>query len=430
LKEEVINFVSRVLLLIIISSLSSYSQSELIFKHITMNNGLPDDGVEWVIQDHLGFIWIATRVGLIKYDGYEFVQYKAGDKNSVGLNQNRLRIIYEDSRGDIWAGADGYLNRYIRRKDTLITYKSNPNSDHSLKGKGVYSIIEDSKGIIWIGNYRGWINYVENEELDEVNYQIKFNHLEENDYEETYIVFNLFEDTHGTIWACTRNGLLKIKENKIEVVQAVKSRKFNRNNTFFSILQENDNEYWIGTYGNGLALYNDSLKTFEFYPFKHSDFERYSSNNILSLLIDSKNNLWCGTQGATAGGLLQFDRNSKLYRSYFHNTKINTSIIDGAYFHNIFEDNSGTIWLPAFQKGITRMDPSLNQTEQYYYNTKNDINIGPEIILSFYEASNGKIWVGTNKGLMTYNLQNKKFETVKTVNNNSCSSKNTVTKIS
>ncbi|MCB9220115.1 MAG: hypothetical protein H6610_11735, partial [Ignavibacteriales bacterium] len=97
--------------LVIISSLNA--QSELIFKHITMNDGLPDDGVEWVIQDHLGFIWIATRIGLVKYDGYEFIQYKSGDKNSVGLEQDRLRVIYEDSRGDIWAGSDGYLNRYI-----------------------------------------------------------------------------------------------------------------------------------------------------------------------------------------------------------------------------------------------------------------------------------------------------------------------------
>ncbi|MCB9207342.1 MAG: response regulator [Ignavibacteriales bacterium] len=413
--------------LVIISSLNA--QSELIFKHITMNDGLPDDGVEWVIQDHLGFIWIATRIGLVKYDGYEFIQYKSGDKNSVGLEQDRLRVIYEDSRGDIWAGSDGYLNRYIRTKDTLITYKSDPNKINSLKGEGVYSIIEDSKGTLWIGNYRGWINFVEKAELDSKNIDIKFHQFKELDHEETYIVFNLFEDKKGVIWACTRNGLLKISDGNIEVIQAVKSKDYNRNNTFFTILQENNNEYWIGTYGNGLANYNDSLKSFEYYPFKHSNFERYSSNNILSLLIDSKNNLWCGTQGATAGGLLQFDKESKTYRAYFHNNKINTSIIDGAYFHNIFEDNSGTIWLPAFQKGITRMDPSLNQIEQYYYTTKNNINIGPEIILCFFEASNGNIWVGTNNGIMKYNPLNKNFEKVKYIDNSICSNKNTVTKI-
>ena len=65
---------------------------------------------------------------------------------------------YRSFRGDIWGGADGYLNRYIRLKDSVVTYRSDDNDPDALKGQGVYSIIEDSDGRLWLGNYRGWIN--------------------------------------------------------------------------------------------------------------------------------------------------------------------------------------------------------------------------------------------------------------------------------
>ena len=391
---------------------SIYSQSQLTFKHITMQDGLPDDGVEWVIQDHLGFLWIATRIGMVRYDGYEFVSYKSGGINSFGLDQDRLRVLYEDSRGDIWAGADGYLNRYVRSIDSILTYKSNDEDENALHGQGVYSILEDSKGNMWFGNYRGWLNYIPKQQLESYERKIEFKSIKERGHKETYIVYNLLEDRTKNIWACTRNGLMKIIDFNVEVIQAVPSEEYDRNNTFFSMVEDSKNKYWLGTYGKGLAFFNDSTKTFEFYPYRQTDFKRYSSNNILSLLIDRKDRLWAGTQGAEGGGLLQFDRNLKRYKRFTHIPEVEFSLMDGAYFHNIIEDNSGTIWMPAFQKGITRMDPSLNQPEYYYYGKENDIGIENGIILTSYEAENGIIWSGTTDGLLKYDIVKKKYEKV------------------
>lgn len=130
-------------------------------------------------------------------------------------------------------------------------------------------------------------------------------------------------------------------------------------------------------------------KSFTFYPISKSEFIRYSSDNILSLLIDRNGNLWGGTQG---GGLIKFDMKTKNFEVYRYNSMISTSILPG-YLHNIFEDNSGTIWLPVFQGGVTRIDQSLNQIEQYYYGTKNSNGIDEEKIRCFYEADDGKICV-------------------------------------
>lgn len=150
-----------------------------------MKDGLPDDGIEWVMQDHLGFMWFASRVGMIKYDGYNYQEYKSSGEE---IMQDRLRVLYEDSRGDIWAGADGYLNRYIRERDTIISYISDDDDITALNGKGVYAILEDSKGNMWFGNYGGWINFIDKAQLESGNDKIKFKLIKESDHDETYIV--------------------------------------------------------------------------------------------------------------------------------------------------------------------------------------------------------------------------------------------------
>ena len=62
-------------LLIIIFLLSNNSlpqNDEPIFQHLTVADGLPNNHVKCIIQDHLGFLWFTTQNGLVKYDGYDF----------------------------------------------------------------------------------------------------------------------------------------------------------------------------------------------------------------------------------------------------------------------------------------------------------------------------------------------------------------------
>ena len=41
-------------------------------QHYSVNDGLSQGVVQRVIQDHRGFIWLATWNGLDRYDGYGF----------------------------------------------------------------------------------------------------------------------------------------------------------------------------------------------------------------------------------------------------------------------------------------------------------------------------------------------------------------------
>lgn len=74
-----------------------YSQNFLIQKY-SVDNGLPDNRVNDIVQDSLGRIWIATLTGIAMYDGVEWTKF--GKKDGVPeIEYIKIKI---DEKGIIW----------------------------------------------------------------------------------------------------------------------------------------------------------------------------------------------------------------------------------------------------------------------------------------------------------------------------------------
>jgi len=86
---------------------------------LNQSNGLPSNAVYDVMQDSKGFIWLATDLGLIRYDGEEYKTYYS--KLQTSLSGSSIR---EDKKGRIWyENFDGYL--YFVEKDSLYPLRQN-----------------------------------------------------------------------------------------------------------------------------------------------------------------------------------------------------------------------------------------------------------------------------------------------------------------
>ena len=68
---------------------TSSAQEELLFRHLTRNDGLLHDNVTCIVQDSLGYMWFGSHRGLNRYDGYSIDSYKYenGIINSVYYNR-------------------------------------------------------------------------------------------------------------------------------------------------------------------------------------------------------------------------------------------------------------------------------------------------------------------------------------------------------
>src|SRR5215471_14949390 len=71
--------------------------------------GLPDRNARCIIQDKLGFLWVGTRTGLYRYDGYNFENY-----NHLLLEKNteNYTVIHDlrvDNKGRLWVAHENGL---------------------------------------------------------------------------------------------------------------------------------------------------------------------------------------------------------------------------------------------------------------------------------------------------------------------------------
>lgn len=74
------------------------------FERLSMEEGLSNANVVKVLRDIRGFLWIATRHGLNRYDGYGFTVYEHDPYSLNSLSHNDLTTLCEDRQGTLWVG--------------------------------------------------------------------------------------------------------------------------------------------------------------------------------------------------------------------------------------------------------------------------------------------------------------------------------------
>jgi ligand-binding sensor domain-containing protein len=81
-------------------------------RYLGIENGLSNNAVCSIFQDHNGFMWFGTYDGLSRYDGYSFKTFSniIGDSTSIG--SNNINAIDEDASHFLWIGGQKGLNVY------------------------------------------------------------------------------------------------------------------------------------------------------------------------------------------------------------------------------------------------------------------------------------------------------------------------------
>jgi ligand-binding sensor domain-containing protein len=76
------------------SQVFATQRNDIVFDHISVEQGLSQVSVFCILQDRKGFMWFGTEDGLNRYDGYTFKTYKyeAGNLRSLGGNVIKARL--------------------------------------------------------------------------------------------------------------------------------------------------------------------------------------------------------------------------------------------------------------------------------------------------------------------------------------------------
>jgi ligand-binding sensor domain-containing protein len=107
-----------------------FGQKEKAYESISIAQGLSQGMVFDMLQDEEGFIWIGTKNGLNRYDGYTFKVFTNDPYNNHTLSSNTISKLFEDSKGRIWVGTENAgVNIYDKQSGKfyrIINSNSNP----------------------------------------------------------------------------------------------------------------------------------------------------------------------------------------------------------------------------------------------------------------------------------------------------------------
>lgn len=160
-----------------------------------VRNGLPTDIIKSIAQDSLGFFWIATDDGLVRFDGTSFVTYPRA------LRSQYAKEFLTTRDGRLLAIGDMDLIEIRNNADTvefvsLLRGTANP-SDTSLWYPK--SLFEDHRGDLWIGEPQAVLRFS--------NGRMKrFDFGMENRSSVFIRAFTCFENSAGTLFAVSYQG--------------------------------------------------------------------------------------------------------------------------------------------------------------------------------------------------------------------------------
>jgi signal transduction histidine kinase len=186
----------RLVVFISMSFLAHLIQAQHYRFHLyRVEQGLPSDVIKAVTEDSLGFLWIASDDGLVKYDGIKFTTYKNA------LRSQYAKGFLHTSKGKFLAFSDLDVIEIDNQVDTVV-FKTLLKGERFPSDSTLWypkSIYEDRSGGVWLGEPRSVVRYD--------GKAIRRYHFSEANRSPVFVrSFSFFEDDNGILFTVSYQG--------------------------------------------------------------------------------------------------------------------------------------------------------------------------------------------------------------------------------
>ncbi len=409
----------------------------------------PDDptslvgpAVAGIAEDARGGIWVATATGLSRLDraSGRFTNYVHDPNDPTSLSSSVVTSVQRDASGTMWFGTNvGGLNRWTPGRSGFDRFVHNPRDPTSLANDAVFPIFQDSAGILWFGTFGGGVDRYDPRKA-------KFVHLrripDQSGSLSSNLVWSILRDQEQGLWVATNDGglnharqgegefthyrndpedpstlasdqLWRVYQDRaggIWVGTSVGMDRFQPDDrTFehlavppvFSILEDSQDRFWLGTIGGGLLLYDRLSGSSQAYTLDPADPNSLSSNFVTTMVEDADGVLWLGTFGT---GLDAFDPETGRFRHFVVAPRDPNSLPNNTIL-SLLLDRQGTLWVGT-AGGLARMDPATRTFKTYRITD----GLPNEVINAMLEDDEGALWLTTNLGMSRFNPATETFE--------------------
>jgi len=373
-----------------------------------MENGLPQNTVQALLQTRDGFIWMGTEVGLVRFDGNSFGTF---DRNSrPALPANDIRCLRESGDGALWIGTDDGWAQMVGDRIQLEAMNAQNCSETSilatpfgdgskafadksvvriktgdrlqalktgkeLPGNKVQAVFADREGSLWIGTNNGLVRY----------FAKQMQRFPVTDPLATASILSLLEDREGNLWVGTETGGLHILRD--QRFQNIGAREGLSSDGTTAVVEDVAGTLWVGTNGGGLNALNAAAHQVEK---KYTVRDGLLSDVILSLAAEPNGDLWVGTPD----GLNRL-RKGKI------DAYTSADGLPDDFIRSLLVDADGSLWIGT-RRGLTHWNhpASGQQGTGGAMQTLTQANgLGSDLVGAMARDVSGSLWVATLAGL-------------------------------
>ena len=373
----------------------------LPFAHLSISDGLEDTVIFAIEQDQRGYLWIATRTGLNRFDGAQFWTYTQAD----GLPHNLARDLIRASDGTLWAATERGVawfdgNRFHALGDrhgwpdriSARAFSQAPDGtlwvasygagvlqlgigkspkvlarygqENGLPTDRVRSLIVDLDGGIWLGTSKDAVYRINEGRIEQLAWNVRSNEVRA-----------LYQHDDGSIWAGTRAGVARWTGSAFEPLLTDSQLAEQTINT---MVRDHLGRIWLGTREGGAFSVNPETQIEHF-----GTKEGLPDDSVNVIYEDTEGNLWFGTYG---GGVARLSTSSVL----------NWKALPEFPSPNVYAiayDLKGCMWFGTNGNGVT----SLCGKRMRHY-TRDD-GLPHNKVLSAMVDQQGDPWFGTLEGI-------------------------------
>ena len=334
-------------------------------------------GVQSLCYDG-GYLWVAAETGVYKWDGVRsLVKYDFEDAS----DEIFIREVLRDTDGHILVGMGASIYRYIPESDNFIKYAL-PVSHK------VTALYDCGEGKLLVGTDYGEIfSFSLNngrifKELACIDSRI-------HDFKKETGTRNLFVGSDSGLY------IYNEEDRSISRAAGALGRE-----SIYRFCIDREGALWVGTYFGGAFYRQPTHKDIKW--FRDNGLAGSLNGNAVSDLCEDKSgNLWVATEN---GGLNYVDVTTNKVKNYTDKSFSNV--------HALCLDGD-KLYIGTFSKGMDVMNVRTGQVRRFISNPSDPHSIVNDFVYSIFKSSKGVIYVGTMKGVCTFDPSTRRFTPIK-----------------
>jgi signal transduction histidine kinase/ligand-binding sensor domain-containing protein/DNA-binding response OmpR family regulator len=357
---------------------NSFAAVPASLTYLGIEQGLSNNAVTSIYQDHNGFMWFGTYDGLNRYDGYTFTIYRNEFNDTNSVANNRITCITEDRHNRLWIGTRGGVSIYSDASGRFSGLNYLPYK--GTKGKKILAWVNaikpGLKETIFIGtNGEGLLIYDGTGAARQA--PLRNGKAVTTQYE----VMSVTMDAAQRTWLFVRNVGLCLYDDSNGMVKVINDSIRNG----IALEADNNGQLWLGT-DEGLYKYQIASNVFTGVLITHS-------KRVVHLIIDKQNTLWIASDGE---GIFTMPLASGRITSL--SSAQNKELLTSTAVFSIFEDHEGRKWIGTLRGGINILDPKRTGFVSITHDPLNPNSLINDFTLSLCEDADHNIWIGTDGG--------------------------------